>query len=454
MTPRTAKRVEVIAAQGSATRKRKEATLAAGNAGEKPRPSKMARQVVDPVIELTTRLGGMADSQTQSQNGNSISLATREERVEHGLLINPKYLPRTSLEMRYEEIQQDPVKHFLAGMHDFADNNNKENRSFYAGPPGLPKQLQGLFQFTLGKKGILGVKRPATAVQPGALPAENEDARRKRARSSAAPEEVELGRERQASIARDHDFFDFGGDGPDYTDFAGNDFELDMNMDATVDVADATRTALEKTPSRMSTPGLLDASLHIDLDLDGIDRENVSVLSIFDPVTKANQASTPHRQTASQLSAPGTRASQISLEESNVSQAGDRTISASQKQSTGGWSKNTVKALRVLEHEFLPDPEASLSFDRLANRASRKAASSMIYESLILATRGCIKLQQAEPYGDIEISSKPKLFEVCQGLNKLSVNEDEGDEHSGGNVTLAGEMRDVPTPASRRGQRD
>lgn len=61
-------------------------------------------------------------------------------------------------------------------------------------------------------------------------------------------------------------------------------------------------------------------------------------------------------------------------------------------------------------------------------QASRKAAASMFFEMLILGTRDCIKLKQPEAYGDISVSSKEKLWQVCDGLNKLSVDADEGDE--------------------------
>lgn len=61
-------------------------------------------------------------------------------------------------------------------------------------------------------------------------------------------------------------------------------------------------------------------------------------------------------------------------------------------------------------------------------QASRKAASSMFFEMLILGTRDCIKLKQEEVYGDISVSSKEKLWQVCDGLNKLTVEADEENE--------------------------
>jgi hypothetical protein len=45
----------------------------------------------------------------------------------------------------------------------------------------------------------------------------------------------------------------------------------------------------------------------------------------------------------------------------------------------------------------------------------------MFFEMLILGTRDCIKLKQSEAYGDVKITSKDKLWTVCDQLNKLTV---------------------------------
>jgi cohesin complex subunit SCC1 len=52
----------------------------------------------------------------------------------------------------------------------------------------------------------------------------------------------------------------------------------------------------------------------------------------------------------------------------------------------------------------------------------------MFFEMLILGTRDCIKLDQPKAYGDISVQAKPKLWEVCEGLDKLNVaGEDDAD---------------------------
>lgn len=70
----------------------------------------------------------------------------------------------------------------------------------------------------------------------------------------------------------------------------------------------------------------------------------------------------------------------------------------------------------------------------------------MFFETLILGTRNCIKLEQTGAYGDFEIHARPKLWEVCENLNKLNVQE-----HREATRDLDVEEEDAETPT--RGQR-
>lgn len=487
MTPNTAARVADAAGLASAQRKRKEAVE---GAAARPKPAKVRKQIVDSVTELVDRgrgLGGR-DSQSQGTVGGG-NLASKEERMAQGLLKEPHYLPATTVEMRFQEIYDNPNKYFFAGMTGFAGNGkNLSVNSFYAGPPGLPAQLQSLFQFRVGEKGqILGAKRvPNVTVED--LDETNED-RRKRARSSVVPE-VELGRERQQSLtpAEGADMFNFGGAGDNFDDFgvggdSANDFSLDLgNMSPGLDVTNDA-AALEKTPSRLGSaeptpsPGMLDRSLQ--LDLDGIDRANGSILAVFDetPVSKQKMASTPagtgRTGKTGYLSVPGTRQSGISEEHSQLEESVHSASIAASRGKTGGWSRNTVKALKILEHELGPAPtledeeeehdpageHKTVSFQALSEKASRKAAASMFFEMLILGTRDCIKLKQEEAYGDISIASKDKLWQVCDGLNKLSVeNDEEGESRAASRQATpmdgSSDVGDTPTRQSQGRVRD
>ena len=375
MTPRTAVRVAEAAAVGSAQRKRKEA---AEGAATRPKPAKVRRQIVDSVTELADRGRGLAgNSQSQNSIGGG-SLASKEERMAQGLLKEPKYLPATTVEMRFQEIYDHPGKFFFAGMTGFAGNGKTPGvHSFYAGPPGLPTELQALFQFRLGEKGqILGAKRAPDVNVEDHDQAGEEEERRKRARSSIVPES-EIGRERQQSLTPGADgvnMFDFGaGGGDNFDDFgaggdASHDFSLDLgNMSPGVDISNAA-AAMGKTPSRSgsaqptSSPGMLDPSLQ--LDFDGIDRASTSILAVFDdtPLPKDKSTSTPagtgRTSKNGYLSVPGTNRTGISEEQSQLEESVHSASIAASHGKTGGWSKNTVKALKILEHELGPAPSA------------------------------------------------------------------------------------------------
>ena len=87
---------------------------------------------------------------------------------------------------------------------------------------------------------------------------------------------------------------------------------------------------------------------------------------------------------------------------------------AHQQDDGKGYSKNTVKALRIIRQELQPapeEPEKAMSFKRMSEKASRRAASSFFFELLVLGTRDCVKVSQADSYENIEIRAKDKLWE-------------------------------------------
>lgn len=370
MTPNTAARIADAAELASAQRKRKEA---AEGTATRPKPAKVRRQIVDSVTELVDRGRGLTgrDSQSQGTVGGG-NLASKEERLAQGLLKEPKYLPATTIEMRFQEIYDNPNKFFFAGMTGFAANGkNSTAHTFYAGPPGMPAQLQGLFQFRVGEKGqILGAKRvPEVTIEDLDETAAD---RQKRARSSVVPE-VELGRDRQASLgpADGVNLLDFGGVADNFDDSGAagdstNDFSLDLgNMSPGLGDINAA-PGLDKTPSRLGSaqptpsPGVLDRSLQIDFD--GLDRANGSILAVFDdtPLPKEKNISTPAGTSRTSkngyLSVPGTRQSALSEEQSQLEESVHSASIAASRGQTGGWSRNTVKALKILEHELGPAP--------------------------------------------------------------------------------------------------
>ena len=44
-------------------------------------------------------------------------------------------------------------------------------------------------------------------------------------------------------------------------------------------------------------------------------------------------------------------------------------------------------------------------------QASRRAAATFFFELLVLGTRDCVKLTQPEPFSNIEVRAKDKLWE-------------------------------------------
>lgn len=48
----------------------------------------------------------------------------------------------------------------------------------------------------------------------------------------------------------------------------------------------------------------------------------------------------------------------------------------------------------------------------MSTQASRPAAAAFFFELLVLGSRGCIALDQAEAYKDINVAAKPKLWDV------------------------------------------
>lgn len=412
MTPKTAARIAEIAAASSA-RKRKEAATAGAAAttenGAASRPAKVRRQIIDSVTELAATRRVLGDSQSQSQSqtsiGNGIGANTREERQALGL-IKPgqDFLPRTELELGFLEIRKNPVDHFFGGMVGFGSSGssttaaaagNKENMFFYAAPPGLPNELKELFKVPLAKKGSSDKRAGDATVTI------EEEERRKRARSAAkngGEEDVELGRERQNSILNGHDNFDtmdfgghdfYGGDETAHT-FGNDDFQLDLDTD----IANASKaiSGRDRTPSRLGTPSMLrENPLALDetlnLDLNAIAAANDSVLAVFDSAKKsasvagASTSTTISRQRNGLLSVPGTRNSMVeSIQEED--EDGDETQqsnaatngsgSRERRGRTGGWARNTVKALKILEHELQPreDEEKEISFNQLADKVS------------------------------------------------------------------------------------
>ncbi|KAF7361944.1 RAD21 protein [Mycena venus] len=291
-----------------------------------------------------------------------------------GILTEQHFLPRSALMMRLLEIRDDPIAHFLP-------TKVTPNGTFFcAAPPGLAPELAELFM------------RPITTLSSkrrGASP----DKPNKRPRldgSVNGDDEVEQAR-RDASLApslgaRSDLNGRAGSMGPDGTiDFGEqggaplvDDFRLEVPPELDVDVRG--KSAAPSELSRLSTPmqdGMFDEGAESYADA-------ACPIVMFDVKTQ----------------------SQAVENEEPVANEGK------------GYSKNTVKALGIIRKELKPvddeDEDKVLSFRKMADKASRRAAASFFFELLVLGTRDCVQLTQTAPFENIEVRAKDKLWERQQ----------------------------------------
>lgn len=92
-------------------------------------------------------------------------------------------------------------------------------------------------------------------------------------------------------------------------------------------------------------------------------------------------------------------------------------LSASQAASKTGWSKNTIRAQRVVRSQLKKKKdtksveEPTLSFENVGENASRRAAAGFFFELLVLGTKDRIQIKQDQPYGDLQIKAKSSLWD-------------------------------------------
>ncbi|WFC95383.1 sister chromatid cohesion protein 1 [Malassezia brasiliensis] len=71
------------------------------------------------------------------------------------------------------------------------------------------------------------------------------------------------------------------------------------------------------------------------------------------------------------------------------------------------WDASTLQAMHVLKSTM---HDERTTFQTLAHSASRRAAAGFFFEMLVLGTKNCVRLEQEEPYGDVDIAAKPALY--------------------------------------------
>lgn len=309
--------------------------------------------------------------------------------------------------MRLLAIQADPIGHFMP------TTSTPEGNLFNAAPPGLAPELSAMFMFP-----VRDLRRPRAALGEGES-GENQRSPKK-ARIAGYEDDdpsVQLGMRGESGApfditndmgAMDISAGDFGaGFGDDYPG-GGADFTLDtgamdidmpdiqLELDEAVSRHQKHRSVSRLVDDTRSTPGLAD-----DLGMEAYDSQSCTI-GLFDMRSTRDSGS----------KGMGDTQTQTQMEEE--AEAIER--STEQVQSKG-FSKNTVKAIAVIRKGLAGETEASkadpsLSFNQVADKASRRAASAFFFELLVLTTRDCLKVTQEGPFEDIEIRAKDKLYEA------------------------------------------
>lgn len=402
MTPTTAARIRDAAQQ----RQQDEAAT---------RQAKARKQVVDDLTELPeSQLGGLSQGLSQGSASQAANLAD--------ILTEERYLPRSRAYLRLLSIREDPFAHFMP----FADPSNKDKSSLFIGPNGLASELSELFTFDLS---AMRRRRAAALTE--------EDGPNKRARLGADDEDdFEMGTGRRAQQGReslgfgdmdaDQTGFDFSMGGDQGFDMPGMDTSMGLDLGddglrrstrksrAELDAEEAANeTGRLPALSRLSTP---------DIDDGGLDSLTVSSsnpLAVFDVRPAEESQSAANEEAASVLRA-----------------------SEDAEASTQGWAKSTVRALRVVRSQLSTTPAAAstedeptqsrfveidegtgekkLSFQKISNNASRRAAAGFFFEMLVLGTKDCVKLQQDEAYGDIKVAAKERLWNTNVAASQVA----------------------------------
>ncbi|KAG5735638.1 Cohesin subunit rad21 [Termitomyces sp. T112] len=334
------------------------------------RKMKEKKQIIDSVTEL-------GDGPGAKVGRGRTGLGAPVTKDVSDILTEPQFLPRSSVVMRLLTIRDDPLAHFLP-------TKVTSNGTFFcAAPPGLAPELAEMFMRPINS---------ASFKRRGASPHKSPNKRQR----LNEDEEVEQGR-RAASLAPSHglgsDIVGRASMGPDgvidFPDQTGgpDDFQLeipefDMGMEGDIELTRAKSVAPSEL-SRLSTPGP-----------DGI------------PVEDGDET---YADAACPIAMFDARPSQTQT------QATEREAPSAEHEGKG-YSKNTVKAVSMIRKELQPiagqeDEDRSLSFNKLSEKASRRAAASFFFELLVLGTRDCLKLTQSGPFENIEIRAKDKLWE-------------------------------------------
>ncbi|BGP05018.1 sister chromatid cohesion protein 1 [Rhodotorula toruloides] len=218
----------------------------------------------------------------------------------------------------------------------------------------------------------------------------------------------------------DHLNRDFGGgEANDLGGFEHGDFQLDLDFPAANDGQDPLATPAKKkqrtdkgregTVDGLATPAQSVLSALAKDELPTYHSEGP--LAVFDDVSAGVAASLAGTATPSQSQSQAGVSQSLGTETEALAAGAD---SVTQKSSSISLqSKNTRKAVRVLKDQVGEDPEQPVEFEKVAEKASRRAAASFFFELLVLGSADVVKLNQPSAYGNIEVCATDKLQEIA-----------------------------------------
>ncbi|KAJ2756351.1 sister chromatid cohesion protein 1 [Coemansia pectinata] len=91
--------------------------------------------------------------------------------------------------------------------------------------------------------------------------------------------------------------------------------------------------------------------------------------------------------------------------------------------SNAGYSKNTIRAIHILDAACTAEKEGALSYQDVAGGARRGDAVKLFFELLVLKSRDFIDVQQAAPFEDILISPCAKLRQAADSISVATTDD-------------------------------
>ena len=362
-----------------------------------PQPVEKAKRRVKEkkaIVDEETEMPG-------ARTGRGAGVFARNDRDISDILTQHQYLPRSALVMQLMEIRNDPLAYFMP------TKVTPQGTFVYAGPPGLSGELAEMFMRpalpTPGKK---QPKPPSTGKKRKVSGRESEgDEEVERVRKRAhVPESIGVPSEALGRMSLEPGLeFETAAPVEEFQMPLVEDVPMpDVSVEQEQIPRGRSTSIAPSHRSRMSTPALENPPFD---ETEPTYADSTCPIAMFDERGASSQAP-----------------------------------SEGETQRDGkGYSRNTIKALGLIRGELQVEEggaEGVMSFNEMANKvnmvpdhpanhtvtnspfqASRRAASAFFFELLVLSTKDCIRVTQEEPFENIEIRAKDKLWADQRGLS-------------------------------------